>query len=183
MARGNNSGLTMAQMLRNMYGASVIDPYQEDELAPFGGLGDTMFTAETNARGPRRIGAGDRQSGGFEDIYNDIVDIGSSLPGNASTSIQDTTTVEATRPPLFPSMSNYTPAGTGATPFLQTPPRRSGDPNAPYSFVTAKPETYVDLEGHLQTVGDRTDLFGAGGDRLKVMESMPTVSGRDFRSV
>jgi hypothetical protein len=95
---------------------------------------------------------------------------------------QDPVVVEGTRPPLFPGMPNYTPAGTGATPFMSTPPRQSGDPNAPYSFVTATPETYIDAEGVLQTVGDRTDLFGADGDKLKVMERMPTVSGRDFKS-
>lgn len=182
MARGNNSGLTMAQMLRNMYGASVIDPYQEEELSPFGGLGASVFTPQTNARGPRRIGQGNFEAGGFEDIYEDIVDIGGSLPGNPSTSIQDATTVQATRPPLFPGMPNYVPAGTGATPFMPTPPRQSGDPNAPYSFVTAAPETYIDAEGDLQTVGNRADLLGSSGDKLKIMESMPRVSGRDFKS-
>jgi hypothetical protein len=116
---------------------------------------------------------------GFRSGSDSIYDIHT---GKEVWSRQDPTTVEATRPPLFPFMPNYTPAGTGATPFMATPPRNSGDPNAPYSFVTYKPETYTDIEGLLQTVGDRTDLFGAGGDKLKVMESMPTVSGRDFRS-
>jgi len=162
---------------------SVVNNSVDNIMSPDDLFTSPSTTEEGIAQGQELIGnVGDFLSGIFErgpagfeqgvDAEGNVVDL----------NVQPTTTVEATRPSLFPGLPNYTPAGTGATPFLQTPPRRSGDPNAPYSFVTAKPETYVDLEGHLQTVGDRADLFGAGGDKLKVMESMPTVSGRDFRS-
>ena len=162
---------------------SVVNNSVDNMMSPDDLFSSPSTTEEGIAQGQELIGnvggflSGlfERGPAGFErsvDAEGNVVDL----------NIQPTTTVEATRPPLFPGMPNYTPAGTGATPFLQTPPRRSGDPNAPYSFVTATPETYIDSEGVLQTVGDRTDLFGAGGDKLKVMESMPTVSGRDFKS-
>jgi len=162
---------------------SVVNNSVDNMMSPDDLFSSPSTTEEGIAQGQELIGnvggflSGlfERGPAGFErsvDAEGNVVDL----------NIQPTTTVEATRPPLFSGMPNYTPAGTSATPFLQTPPRRSGDPNAPYSFVTATPETYIDAEGVLQTVGDRTDLFGAGGDKLKVMESMPTVSGRDFKS-
>jgi len=162
---------------------SVVNNSVDNIMSPDDLFTSPSTTEEGIAQGQELIGnLGDFFSGIFERGpagFEQGVDVeGNVVPLN----IQPTTTVEATRPSLFPSMPNYTPAGTGATPFLQTPPRRSGDPNAPYSFVTTIPETYTDLENDLQTVGNRTDLFGVGGDKLKVMESMPTVSGKDFKS-
>ena len=172
MARGNNSGLTMAQMLRNMYGASVIDPYQEEELAPFGGLGAPVFTAETNARGPIRIGAGDREARSLSDIYEDIVDIGSSLPGNASPSVQDTTTVEAVETPQEEPFSGL---------MGQLGVRPVGE--APYQTITPTREMQLSTDGQMVPVINQgmSDYYD-GNVPIGVVERAPYVSGRGFET-